>query len=1389
MGPSFLVLSVVAACGPSPRKATDQVTRASEGADHVEMAPAPSSRLSLGQHDSVAATIDTYFEGQGTRRMHVQLDRPLYKPGDTVWIKSWSVATRGLAAGSGREAIYELLDPSGRVVETRRVVQEQGTATNDIVLDPAASGGKWTLRATSATGEVDERPFIVSSYETPRIRKELEFVREAYGPGDRVEALVELERGTGGPLAGAEVRALLQLGGRSVSETVLTTDETGAVLVAAPLPADLDTSDGLLTVLVEDGGVTESISRSVPIVLADAQLAFFPEGGDLVAGLPGRVYFAATNQHGEPADVRGVVEDARGREIATFESVHDGLGRFSYTPDAGAQYVARITSPAGIDTQVALPTAVSHEGACTLRAFDDPRSAESEVRVAVRCRSEQAVVVTGVLRETVLDVARVRAGPRSDAVVYLDPGDHADQQGAVRVTVFDENLAPLAERLIYRNHGQNLQIEVTPDRGQYGPRDPVVLAVSTRDPAGEPVAAELALAVVDDAVIGLADDENGHMLTRLYLEPELVDSPKDPAFYFDPDEGLAARAMDLVMGTKGHRRFEWRAIWAAPTQVAATKSAAGPMRARRNREERVELPQAAVPAMAPMPMEEAELDVPVVLNEAVVEGLVGAAAPAMEEPMRQAKAEAADVMHGARARDEKKKRAARRPMAKEALADRLAADDMDFAGGLVRQDVAWAPVRVFPVPDYRAGFTGVRSDFRDTVFWAPKVRTGADGTASVEFYLSDAVTSFRVTTEGLAAGHAGHHETTLSSVLPVSIATRLPPAVSAGDWLDVPITVTNTRAAPLEVSVLGAFDAPMVTSTGPSGTLTVPAGDSDTYWVPLEIGAGSASVPVRLTATGGGLSDVVERTLEVVPTGFPRGWTGSGEAEKQTFRFELDETVPGSLAASVTWHPSPVSNLIEGMEGLISTPGGCFEQTSSTNWPNVAILNYLEAHEGDPRLKVRSHQALKAGYDKLTGYQVDAGGFETWGSGPGKEVLSAFGLLQFRDMKQVFPVANDILERDADYLRSVRTGKGGYDNSGSSAHGYGSAPPEVLDGFITYALVDSGYGDDLEAEIAQQAQVARTTDDPYVLALAVRSLIGASHAGAADAAARLARLQADDGSFPGATSSITRSHEANLLVESTALSALALMRAGGHRAATDAAAQWLIDNRVGSTWGATQATALALGALTEHADQSRVPRTGGVVSLRVNGRSVGTLSYDAEHADALLIDGWARALRPGANTVVVEQLEGTPLPFAIDVAWKSESPTSDEGAELSLDTVLGASKVTLGKTVRLTATVRNRAGRVVPSPIARIGLPAGLEAQTWQLEQLQERGEIAFFETRPREVTLYWDGIHADETHEVALDLTAVVPGRFTAPASSAYPYYNDDEKAWSAGATVIVDR
>lgn len=84
------------------------------------------------------------------------------------------------------------------------------------------------------------------------------------------------------------------------------------------------------------------------------------------------------------------------------------------------------------------------------------------------------------------------------------------------------------------------------------------------------------------------------------------------------------------------------------------------------------------------------------------------------------------------------------PMAGDDRAMKMAADEP--------APPLWAPVRQFRVPSYQGVQDGPRTDFRETVFWQPSVQTGEQGTARVEFYLSDAVTSFRATVEGVGRG-------------------------------------------------------------------------------------------------------------------------------------------------------------------------------------------------------------------------------------------------------------------------------------------------------------------------------------------------------------------------------------------------------------------------------------------------------------------------------------------------------------------------------------------------------------------------------------------------------------------------------------------------------------
>jgi alpha-2-macroglobulin-like protein len=198
--------------------------------------------------------------------------------------------------------------------------------------------------------------------------------------------------------------------------------------------------------------------------------------------------------------------------------------------------------------------------------------------------------------------------------------------------------------------------------------------------------------------------------------------------------------------------------------------------------------------------------------------------------------------------------------------------------------------------------------------------------------------------------------------------------------------------------------------------------------------------------------------------------------------------------------------------------------------------------------------------------------------------------MEFRDMAKVYAsVDRAMIDRTRSWLRSRRDGRGGFLRNARQLDSFGAASEEVTDAYITYALSEAGERD-LSAELAKQRASSATTRDPYVLALATKVLIAQAPGDDATrrAVQRLAAMQTDDGSFPGADHSITRSGGDALAIETTSLAALALIAGGAHAPEVRKAIEWLDRHRNGyGSYGSTQSTVLALKAMAAYAKDSR----------------------------------------------------------------------------------------------------------------------------------------------------------------------------------------------------------
>jgi len=129
----------------------------------------------------------------------------------------------------------------------------------------------------------------VRAYRAPRLKSQIEFLRDGYGPGDTVTATLDVKRAEGGVPSGARVTATALVDGVTAAQVTGVVDARGLCTVSFKLPGRIERGEGSLAFAIEDGGVVETAAKTIPIVLQTLDLTLYPEGGDLVAGLPSRV--------------------------------------------------------------------------------------------------------------------------------------------------------------------------------------------------------------------------------------------------------------------------------------------------------------------------------------------------------------------------------------------------------------------------------------------------------------------------------------------------------------------------------------------------------------------------------------------------------------------------------------------------------------------------------------------------------------------------------------------------------------------------------------------------------------------------------------------------------------------------------------------------------------------------------------------------------------------------------------------------------------------------------------------------------------------------------------------------------------------------------------------
>ncbi len=458
------------------------------------------------------------------------------------------------------------------------------------------------------------------------------------------------------------------------------------------------------------------------------------------------------------------------------------------------------------------------------------------------------------------------------------------------------------------------------------------------------------------------------------------------------------------------------------------------------------------------------------------------------------------------------------------------------------------------------------------------------------------------------------------------------------------------------------------------------------------------------------------------------------------------------------------------------------------SYPLVMAQQYFTTHTGiDPALVSRANEMMEKSYKILTSFECKDGGFEWFGSGKGHESLTAYGVLQFSDMAKVYPVDAEMLKRTRTWLISRKNGKGGFDINPRFLHDWG-CPQHIADAYITWPLTETGEKG-LEAEIDALAKDAAGRDDPYYNGLVALCLFNVGReADAQKLLAKLGKHQKENGSVIDSKTTVVDSQGDALLVETTAVTVLAWLRDKEYAGNVEKAMQWLTTRCKDGCYASTQATVLALKAVVAYDAARATPKADGAIVLLVDGKEWSKIPFTKETTGTIELPNFAEGLSPGAHKVELRMLDGSPMPYSLDVRFYSTKPTNDANCVLDLGVKLAATEVKEGESTEVRVKLSNTDTKEGKSmAMAIVGLPGGLEVRHEKLKELVKQGIVSAYETRGRDVIFYVTQMTPGQVIEFSFDAIAAIPGEYRGQASRAYLYYADEYRKWVEGLSVKI--
>lgn len=500
-------------------------------------------------------------------KVYLHFDKPYYSIADTIWFKAYLTADQSEPSQLSKIVYVDVINSKDSLVSSLKFPVKNSVAYGNLPIDPTSfKQGNYHVRAyTQWMLNFDADYFFTKTIPIGQaVDKELithfSYTTETKNKEQVINARIQYRNADNTPYANRTVNWKVYAQYDEAAKGKGTTDANGVLNVTfSPKKNQVIQTGELVTDLMVEKEALNARFDLKPTT-APNDIQFFPEGGELIAGVPTQMAFKAVSNKGLGIDLSGTVVDNQGTQVTTFNATNLGMGSFYLNAEANKTYTANITYKDGTKSSVALPQAVP--AGLTLQVNN---AAPDFINLKIVANDnyfglhkDKGVYLVAQNAGVVYYAAQTAL--KAQVTAAKIPKDKFPS-GIIQLTLFAADGQPVSERLVFISRADALNLGVKTDLTSYKPRQKVSMTVTAKNTTGN-LEGNFSVAVVNETKVPANEDAQTTILSSLLLTSDLKGYIEKPNYYFNKPDAKKLGDLDVLLLTQGYRRFAYKEILA-----------------------------------------------------------------------------------------------------------------------------------------------------------------------------------------------------------------------------------------------------------------------------------------------------------------------------------------------------------------------------------------------------------------------------------------------------------------------------------------------------------------------------------------------------------------------------------------------------------------------------------------------------------------------------------------------------------------------------------------------------------------------------------------------------------------------------------------------------------